>query len=76
MIFNRYLLCVTVFVGTSAAQAVYTYDSGGHLTGVSFGAAGSVAYNYDAAGNLIGRSLATAASAVITSVKTASGSCA
>ena len=73
MIFNRYLLCVTVFVATSAAQAVYTYDNAGHLTRVSFGASGSVTYIYDAAGNVIGRSAVATGSSVITSVSTASG---
>jgi uncharacterized protein (TIGR03437 family) len=67
------LLCFVLSVATSAAQAVYTYDNGGRLTRVSYGAAGSVSYTYDAAGNLISRSVAAAGSSVITSVDTASG---
>ena len=71
--FRRHLLCIAFAAATSSAQAVYTYDNAGHLTRVSYGAAGSVVYTYDAAGNLIGRSIAAAGSAVITSVSTASG---
>ena len=68
------LLCFVLSVATSAAQAVYTYDNGGRLTRVSYGAAGSVSYTYDAAGNLIGRSIAAAGDSVIASVNTSSGS--
>jgi uncharacterized protein (TIGR03437 family) len=67
------LLGIALAAAASSAQAVYTYDNAGHLTRVSYGAAGAVVYNYDAAGNLLGRSLAAAGGSVITSVNTASG---
>jgi len=67
------LLCVALAAVTSAAQAVNTYDNAGHLTRISYGAAGSVSYTYDAAGNLISRSVVAASASVITSVSTASG---
>ena len=73
MILRNCLLCIALSVATSTAQAVYTYDNTGHLTRVSYGAAGSVSYTYDAAGNLISRSVVLASSSVITSVYTASG---
>jgi uncharacterized protein (TIGR03437 family) len=53
------------------AQSTYTYDSGGHLTRINYGAAGSVVYSYDAAGHLTGRTLAGAGISTITTVNTA-----
>lgn len=37
------------------AQTSYTYDSGGRVTKITYGASGSIVYGYDAAGHLISR---------------------
>lgn len=53
------------------AQNTYTYDSGGRLTKITYGASGSVVYGYDAAGHLTSRTLVNGAGGTITSVTTA-----
>jgi YD repeat-containing protein len=47
------ILALAAQIGVAATT--YTYDSGGHLIQVNYGAAGVVSYSYDAAGNLIAR---------------------
>ncbi len=56
-----------------AGQATYSYDGGGHLTSINYGAAGSIVYGYDPAGNLISRNVVAAGASTITSVDTAGG---
>ena len=70
---NQLLSLATLLAASCAAQATYSYDSGGHLTAINYGAAGSVVYGYDPAGNLTSRSLVTAGKSTITSVNTAGG---
>jgi YD repeat-containing protein len=70
---SHWPLLMAVAAGYCAAQSNYTYDSGGRLVKVTYGASGSVVYTYDAAGNLIGRSVVSAAGSMITSVNTAGG---
>ena len=54
--------------------ATYTYDSGGRVTKVDYGANGAVVYGYDAAGNLVTRTVVASSSAsTIETVNTSSG---
>jgi uncharacterized protein (TIGR03437 family) len=53
------------------AQTTYSYDSGGHLSKVSYGASGSIIYGYDAAGHLISRTPVTGTGRTISMVTTA-----
>ena len=55
------------------AQATYSYDNGGHLTAINYGASGSIVYGYDPAGNLVSRNVVAAGNSTITSVDTAGG---
>jgi uncharacterized protein (TIGR03437 family) len=55
------------------AQATYSYDNGGHLTAINYGASGSIVYGYDPAGNLVTRTVVAAGKSTITSVNTAGG---
>jgi len=50
------------------ASATYTYDNGGRLIKVDYGAAGSVTYTYDSAGHLTGRQLAPSTSVTVSGV--------
>jgi YD repeat-containing protein len=53
---SRGLLLSLFLQATLFAQtAKYSYDSGGHLIGVSYPGGVTVAYTYDAAGHLIAR---------------------
>jgi uncharacterized protein (TIGR03437 family) len=67
------VLISAVLAASCWAQATYSYDSGGHLTSINYGAAGSIVYNYDPAGNLTSRTLVTPGKSTITSVDTAGG---
>jgi YD repeat-containing protein len=53
---------------TLAAAAVvnYSYDAGGRLVKVDYGAGGSISYTYDSAGNLLSRTTVSAATASMT----------
>jgi uncharacterized protein (TIGR03437 family) len=70
---NQLLSLAILLAATCAAQATYSYDNGGHLTAINYGAAGTVVYGYDPAGNLTSRTLVTAGKSTITSVNTAGG---
>jgi len=54
--------------------ATYTYDAGGRVTKIDYGATGAVVYGYDAAGNMVTRTvIPSASSSVIQTVNTTSG---
>lgn len=67
------IFCSLSSLSLCAAQVVYSYDSGGHLTRANYASSGVVVYAYDAMGNMVGRSVVNPGSTTITSVSTASG---
>jgi len=56
---SRILASLALLAAAASAQVTYTYDKGGHLTVINYGAAGTITYTYDAAGHLIGRAVST-----------------
>lgn len=67
------LISVPLMALACYAQATYSYDNGGHLTSIQYGAAGTIVYGYDPAGNLISRAVVASGKSTITSVDTAGG---
>src|SRR5579871_3150014 len=70
---TRILLTIVAAPLIFAAAVNYSYDAGGRLIRVDYGASGSISYTYDKAGNLLSRVVTSGATAggTITSVNTA-----